>query len=259
MPILKDEGSKQDCMNCGSNLENIRASLFWAVEHEQVDLITTPVLDCLVNLGEYGGHSFEMLMFLKQVETGLAAKLNSPDDPLLDQITIRRERLNFLAGTEIDHERLEVILERARQRGDLHEIAYCLWVLADYSDVIRDFVTQRGRYEEAMRTWRALGDDFNLAHNWVGLAVAGLHCLNRIEEAFDALHESAQIRRRLGDLSNLAFSLFMLDLFRVHRAGRLSDCRSVPPTSARIQEEIGKTSVYPLLQLAKGGWGFLSR
>ena len=239
------------------DLENIRASLFWAVEHEQVDLITTPVLDCLVNLGEYGGHSFEMLMFLKQVETGLAATLTSPDDPLLDQITIRCEHLNYAVGTEIDHQRLEVILERARQRGDLHEIAYCLWVLADYSNLIRDFVSQRSRSEEAVRTWRALGDDFYYAHNLIGLAVAGLS-LDRIEEAFAALHESARISRSLGDLSNLALSLFLLTYLTYNRTGRLSDCDPFLQQALAIQEEIGKTSVYPLLQLAKAVEAFFS-
>ena len=236
------------------NLENIRPSLLWAVEHEEYDLITTPVLDCLVNLGEIGALSFEMLMLLKQIEIGLVAKLMSPDALLLDQVAIRRERLNFLAGTKIDHERLEVILERARQRGDSGEIAYCLWFLGDYNGVTRDLVTQLGRYEEAHQLWRAVGDEFNLAHSWVGLG-AVCFALNRIGEGFDALRESVHIRRRIGDLSNLAFSLVMLGHFCVLQ-GRLSEAERDIDEALDIQEEIGKTSVYPLIKLAKAGGAF---
>jgi hypothetical protein len=100
------------------------------VEHKQYAAITTPVLDCLVNFGEMGNRSVDIRMLLKQVEAALRTKFADQANPLLDRVAIHCERMNSVTGMgKIDHELVEAILERERQRGDQHEIAYCLWVL----------------------------------------------------------------------------------------------------------------------------------
>ena len=109
-----------------TDLENIRAGLFWAIEHEQYALITTPVLGCLVNFGEMSNRSVDVAILLKQAEAALRTKFTDQTDPLLDRVAIHCERMNMLTGSEMNGQRLEAILERERQRGNKHEIAYCL-------------------------------------------------------------------------------------------------------------------------------------
>src|SRR5262249_13322265 len=106
------------------DLENIRAALFSAVDHEQYASITTSVLDCLVNFGEMGGLSVGIQLLLKQLETEITAKFDDLTAPLLDQIAIRYERMGMFTGFEVNGQHLETILKRVRQRGDQHEIAY---------------------------------------------------------------------------------------------------------------------------------------
>ena len=149
-------------------LDNVQAGLNWAINHQQFDLLTTPFLDCLVNFGEMDNHYIDVQMRLKQIEGALAAHSNKRLQPLWDRIAIRCQRMNFLAGIDLDHALVEGVLERARQREDKHEIAYCLWILGDHSYFALNFPEQIHFHNECLMLSRELGDEFYIAHTLVG-------------------------------------------------------------------------------------------
>jgi len=237
------------------DLENIRAGLFWAVQREQYDLITTPVLECLVNFAEVSNLTVDVLLLLKQVEGDLRTKIVDQVDPLLDQVAVRCEKMNSLTRGEIDHERLEAILERASQLGARHEVAYCLWVLGDYSSIIGDFGTLVRRLEECLRLWREVRDDFYIAHMLVGLSV-GYVALGRGDDGIEALQESIRIRRRIGDLNNLGFPLAGLN-YHYFLKGRVSEGEQVLNEALDLYDEIGKLPTYALIRDGKAVSAFL--
>jgi len=233
-----------------TDLENIRAGWRWAVDHQQYALITTPVLNCLVNFGEMGNQSVEMHKFLKDAEAVLRAKIVDQAEPLLDQIAIRVERMNFLTGKPIDNQRLEIILERTRQRGDKSEIAFCLWVMEIHSATTHDHVSQLRVIDESLRLWREIGDDFYVAHAL--MAWGGYNLIHQHEgkQWIEALHESVQIRRHRGDLNNLAYSLLQFTYYCV-LMGRFSEVTPLLDEALAIHDEIGPISTYPLIKTAK--------
>ncbi len=235
--------------------ENLRAGLFWAVEHRQYALITVPLLDCLANFSERSSRSVDIEILLVQAEASLRAKFIDQADPLLDQFAIRCERAKATTLGNIDHQRLEAILERTRQRGDPHENAFCLWVLGDYSSVIGDWVAVVRRLEECLRLWREVGDDFYVAHSLLGLS-AGYAALGRNDDAIETLQETIRIRRRIGDLINLGFPMVAL-AYHYFNKGRLSDQEQILDEALDLYTEIGKLPTYALIREGKAVSAFL--
>jgi predicted ATPase/DNA-binding CsgD family transcriptional regulator len=239
-----------------TDLENIRTGWLWTIDHGQYARITTPVLDCLANFSEMGNRSVEMDKLLKQAEAALRTEFVDQTNPLLDRVAIRCEHINSLTGTEkIDHQRLEAILERERQRDDKYEIAYCLLVLGCYSDLrYRDHMAAIRRYEESLELWREVGDDFYVAHLLHRLS-GNYFNTNRSEEAIRALDESVRICHRIGDLSSLANFLLLLSYFYMLK-GNLSYAAQLQEQVIDIHDEIGPISSYPIIKAAKASWAF---
>jgi len=230
-----------------SDLENIQAGWQWAIDHEQHTLITTPVLDCLMNFAEMSNRLIEVRKLLKQAEAAQVAKL-------ADQAAIRGLRIQSIMGMKTDYQHLEIILERIRQRGDKRDLAYCLWVLGDYHSLYRDFANKLHRYDESLRLWREVGDAFYIAHLLNGLS-GDYYNTNRSKEAIELLNESVQIRYRIGDLSNLAYALLVLSYLYILE-GRLSDGAQLQDQALDIHNEIGPIASYPIIKAAKATWGF---
>ena len=202
-------------------LDNVQAGLDWALSHQQFDWITTPFLDCLVNFGEMGNRYIDTQMLLKQIENALAACSGDSLQFLWDCVVIRSQRVNFLVGVELDHALVEAILERARQRKDRHETAYCLWVLGDYSYLALNYRDQIDFHDECLTLRRELGDEFYVAHTLVGPFVSYV-VTGQVAYAIQLLQESIRIRRRIGDRNNLCFSLMALSYLNLH-LGNLSE------------------------------------
>jgi predicted ATPase/DNA-binding CsgD family transcriptional regulator len=254
-PNIKGHNQQLGLYELQTDLENIRAGLLWAVEHEQYTLITTSVLECLVNFGERSNLTVNIEMLLKQVEATLRTKIADPTDPLLDQVALRCEVMNVTTGSEVNGQRIEAILERTHQRGDQREIAYCLDILAAYNDLMGNYVNRLRLLEESLRLWRAVGDDFYVAGNLLSLAMAYMWA-NRSKEAIDALQECVQIRRQIGDLSMVAFALLALGGSIYGYDGRLSEAERLFDEAQDIHDEIGPISSYPLIKLGKGHLAF---
>ena len=235
--------------------ENLRAGLFWAVERKQFALITVPMLDCLANFSERSNRSVDIEILFVHAEAALRANFIDQADTLLDQFAIRCERAKAATLGEIDHQRLEAILERTRQRGDPHESAFCLWVLGDYSSVIGDWVAVVRRLEECLRLWREVGDDFYVAHMLLGLS-AGYVALGRNDAAIETLQETIRIRRRIGDLINLGFPMVAL-AYHYFNKGRISDQEQILDEALELYTEIGKLPTYALIREGKAVSAFL--
>jgi len=238
-----------------TDLENIRAGWLWAVEHGQHAWITTPVLDCLVNFSEMTSRFVDIELLLKQVEGTLRAKFDDQDDPLPDQIAIRRERLNIYAQAGIDYKRAEAILERVRQRGDKHEIAYALWVVGDYYNGAQDHAIQRARIEECVRLWRELGEDFYTAVTLIVLS--GHYFETDLERVSMMQREANEMRRRIGDMYNLCWSVGSLSYFSF-LLGRINEMKQLNAEALDIVAEVGDLPWYRLNQRAKASVAFLA-
>jgi DNA-binding CsgD family transcriptional regulator/tetratricopeptide (TPR) repeat protein len=213
------------------------------------------MLDCLANFSERSNRSVDIEMLFMQAEAPLRAKFVDQADPLLDQFAIRYERAKAATLGEIDHQRLEAILERIRQRDDQHEIAFCLWVLGDYSSVIGDWGAVVRRLEECLRLWSEVGDDFYVAHMWLGVS-AGYLAGGRNDDAIEALQETVRIRRRIGDVINLGFPLVAL-AYQYLLKGRMSEREPVLNEALDLHDEIGKLPSYALIREEKAISAFL--
>jgi predicted ATPase/DNA-binding CsgD family transcriptional regulator len=229
------------------DLDNIQAGWLWAIEHGQQARITTPVLDCLVNFGEMSSRFVDMARLLRQAEAMLETQFGD-QTALEDQIAIRRERLNIFAQTGIDYERSQAILERMRQRGDKHEIAYALWVVGDRYNGAQDYATQLARAEESLRLWRELGQDFYTAITLITLSGHYFH--TDLERVAILQHEANQIRRPLGDYYNLCWSLAALSYFSI-LLGNLSESAQLRDEALDIMEEITNLPWYRLMKSGK--------
>ena len=236
-------------------LDNVQAGLDWALSHQQFGLITTPFLDCLVNFGEMDNHYVDVQMLLKQTEGALAARTSGELQSLWDCVAIRSQRVNFLAGIELDRALVEGVLERARQREDKHEIAYCLWVLGDHSYFALNYPEQIYFHNECLVLRRELGDEFYIAHTLVGPFVSYV-VTGQIEYAIQLLQESIRIRRKIGDRNNLCFSLMALAYLNLH-LGNLNEIEPLIAEALLIQDEIGKLAAYPALMATKADLAFL--
>jgi predicted ATPase/DNA-binding CsgD family transcriptional regulator len=237
-----------------TDLENIRAGWFWAVDREEYALITTPVLDCLANFGEMGSRVVDITLLLKQVEAALGTQFGDQAKTLLDQVAIRREHLNIFAQKGIDHARSEAILERARQREDKHEIAYCLLVLGDHYTGFRDYTTQLERIDESLRLWRELGDDFYIALTLTVLS--GHYFETDLGRVVSLQREANQIRRRIGDLYNLCYTLGSLSYWNF-LLGNVNETTQLMDEALDIVEEVGNLPWYRLNKATKGAVAFL--
>ncbi len=239
-----------------ADLDNLWAALGWVIKRKRYDWITTPVLDCLVNFGEVGNLYVDIRILLRQIDAALATSPGDQLQPLRDCVAVRCERMNFVTGVEFDHQRLEVVLERARQRRDKCEIAYCLWVLGDYcSFALKDHQGHIDKSRECLALRRELGDEFYIAHTLV--APFGSYLLEgQVKYAVESLRESNDIRRRCGDRSNLCFSLISLAYLNLH-LGNLDEVEPLIAEALDIQGEIGHLATYPIILATKANLAFL--
>jgi tetratricopeptide (TPR) repeat protein len=224
-----------------TDFENIRQAWLWAVEHRQVEAIS-PALDCLVNYAEMDFGTLDAQAILQRTVTALHPSAGETPHPVWERSVVRRERIHFVNNEQIDHEAVQRILARARERGDEFETAYCLWVLGDHANVINDYESHRACYEECLSLRQSAGDPYYIAHTFVGIAHVYIW-QNEIENALQCLRQSAQIRRANGDRRNLCLSLTLLSS-DLAMFGGFREAEALLDEALTIQVEIGKAPVY---------------
>lgn len=238
---LKGRRQQASLQEIRADFENIRQAWLWTAEHRQSEAISR-ALDCLVNFAEMNFSALDAQAILQQTVTAFNPAAGEPPYPVWDQAVIRRERVNFLLNEPIDHEQLESILEGSRERGDTHEIAYCLWVLGDYAWGIANYGAHLALYEECLALRQSVEDAFYIAHTFVGICGAYFR-RNETEYGLEYLRQSARIRREIGDHSNLCFSLAALGYWSLD-PGSLDEAEVLLDEALAIQAQIGKAPVY---------------
>jgi predicted ATPase len=235
------------------DFENVKQAWLWAGERRHYDAISR-ALDCLVNFAEMNFAALETLAILQTTITMLSLAIEVPPHPVWDQAVVRRERVNYLCSLPINSELLEAILQHVRDRGDAHEIAYCLWVLGDHAQDAQDHLAAQVYYEECLALRQSLGDAFYTAHIFMGLA--GVYRRRKSDIGRDCLRQCIRLRRAIGDHNSLGGSLCALadDFCNI---GAFSEAEALIEEVLMIQAEIGKTTAYLGAMIVKAKQAFL--
>lgn len=221
-----------------ADFENIRQAWLWTVEQRQVDAFSRAALDCLTNFADMNFSALEAHALLSQTISAFQPTAGQPPHPLWDQAVVRQQEINYILIEPTDHAKIRVILERARARGDTHEIVHCLIVLFNHFFGIRDYANPVN--DEALALSHALGDPFYIARAFNNNAFSRL---KDIEHRRACLRQAAQIRREIGDRCNLCFSLAQLTAC-LAEAGVFAEAEQTLEEAVRVQHDIGKTPVY---------------
>lgn len=221
-----------------ADFENIRQAWLWAVEQRQVDGLSRAALDCLTNFADMNFSALEAHALMSQTISAFQPIAEQPPHPLWDQAVVRQQEINYILIEPTDHAQISAILERARARGDTHEMVHCLIVLFNHAFAMRDYANPVN--DEALALSQVLGDPFYIARAFNNNAFSRL---NDLEHRRECLRQSAQIRREIGDRCNLCFSLAQLTAC-LAEAGAFAEAEQALEEAVRVQHEIGKTPVY---------------
>jgi predicted ATPase/DNA-binding SARP family transcriptional activator len=233
-----------------SDFENVRQAWLWAAQHQQVDAISRAALDCLTNFADMNFSAMEAHALLSQTISAFQPTAGQPPHPLWDQAVVRQQKVNYILIEPTDHAQIRVILERARARGDTHEMVHCLIALYNHAFGMRDYASPVN--DEALALSQVLGDPFYIARAFNNNAFSRL---NDLEHRRECLRQSAQIRREIGDRCNLCFSLTQLTAC-LAEAGAFGEAEQVLEEAIRVQHEIGKTPIYIAVIVVKAQLAF---
>ncbi|MHB8753244.1 MAG: LuxR C-terminal-related transcriptional regulator, partial [Aggregatilineales bacterium] len=236
-----------------TDFENIRAAWLWAQDHRHYNAISRAI-NCLINFADMASSLPNVLSLLQQTAVVLAPAEGETPHPVWEQVVVRREWANYHLHSTVDHVAVETILGRATERGDQEEVAWCLWVLADYAHLSNNQAHMVAIAEKNLALRRTLGDEFYVAHALIGLS--GAHEYERHpERALDCVQESIFIRRRVGDIQGLCFSLIgMGNLEFLH--GNLMETETYVDQAIALQEAHGKSEPYLFLVTIKAVLAF---
>jgi predicted ATPase/DNA-binding CsgD family transcriptional regulator len=252
-PDVKGRRQRQALNELQAEFENIRAGWNWAFEHHD-DRSLGLAINCLVSFAEMGNRVADVFDMLDRAAATLAPKVGEVAPPVWDKVVVRREWLKLRLLIDVDTTLVEAILERARERGDREEVAWCLWVLADQGALADGPADITAVAEEALALRRILGDEFYIAHALMGLHSAHIKT-GQPERSTECLHESALIRRKLGDAQGLSLSLSWLGAKSLYE-GRLAEAERYVDEAIDLQEETGKALGYVTLKAFRAALTF---
>ena len=245
---VKGRRQRQALNEIRAEFENIRAAWRWAVEHHDYERICLAI-NCLVTFAEMNNRLADVFGMVELAAVTVAPGVGEVVPPVWDQLVARREWLKHRLLIDVDSALVETILERARERGDREEAAWCLWVLADHASPVDGRAGVVTIAQEALALRRALGDEFYVAHALMGLHAAYLQD-SQAERSTESVRESAAIRRKLGESQGLSISLSLLGAKALY-AGSLREAESYIDEALDLQEEIGKAFGYVTLKALK--------
>ncbi len=235
---IKGQRQQAGLQEIRADFENVRQAWRWVAERRQVAAFSRATLDCLTNFADMNFSALEAHALLSHTISAFQPATGQPPHPLWDQAVVRQQEVNYILIQPTDHVRIRSILERARARGDTHEMVHCLIVLWNHAFGMRDYTNPVG--DEALALSQVLGDPFYMARAFNNDAFSRL---NDLEHRRECLRQSAQFRREIGDRCNLCFSLAQLTAC-LAEAGAFAEADQVLDEASRVQHEIGKTPVY---------------
>ena len=207
-PLLKGGGQQAALAEISAEIENVRASWYWAIAQKQLGVITRAV-DSLF-------HFYEMRSWFQEGAEvfGRAAMslTGAGDDRLLGMLLARRGWFTFQLG---QHEEAKVwlkhSLELLREVNGRGEIGFALNYLGAVHQHLGEFTLARQYLLESQSVCAEIGDQF-------GLSIA-LNVLSQVAylqgdyaESRRLCQESLALKREIGDRRGMAFSLRNLGL-----------------------------------------------
>ena len=250
---IKGLRQRQALNELRAEFENIRAAWRWAVEHHQFAAISLTI-NCLVNFAEMNNRLGDVFRLVETTATAVAPNASDAALPVWDKLVVRREWLKHRLLIDVDSTLVENILERARERGDREETAWCLWVLADLASIVDGRAGRVTMAEESLALRRALGDEFYIAHALLGLHAAYFQA-HQSERSTECVRESADIRRKVGDNQGLSLSLSWLGAKSLYE-GRLAEAERDFDEAIELQEDLGRVFGYVALKALKAALTF---
>lgn len=224
-----------------TDFENIRLAWLWASNYLQADNIYS-ALDCLTIAFEMNNHLLEGQRLLFYTKSKLHQNSEGIPHPIWDAVTVRLGRYNCLLGQVPDGELIREILERNRIRNDKMEMAWCHWVLGDYSASRYDIESRNKHFKVFEDLHAQLGNEFYVGHTFVS-AGTRLRLLNQLDRALDAFRESVSIRRRIGDWNSVPFSLYMVAAILID-SGRFDEGEAYLDEAFALEDQVG---IVPIL------------
>lgn len=231
-----------------ADFENIRKAWLWSLRYERFDALDR-ALECLAIAGELMGRLPDTRSILKQSADSLTFHV-----PVLwERVTVRLTRLNYTVRNVANFELVEAILGRARERNDVLEIVWCLWILAEREAMIngRDQLAQP-LYEELVALCRTARDDYYLAHGLVGLSWRRYANSGDVLGAVGCLREAIAVRQKAGDMKNLDFATVQLSWMTFDVLKDAETAEALLDEQITMQRRTGTISFLPLLLGLKG-------
>lgn len=255
-PDVKGRRQRSALEEIQVDFENIRTAWEWAVAHRHLDAIHQAI-DCLTNFAAMQVYLVRVEDIFRRTTAALAPTGGENPHPVWDQVALRHEQTRQRLSLPANMHLMESILERARTRLDEHEVAYTLWVMGNQALLERNLVLHHTVMEESLAIWRALGNEFYIAHVLAGFSGYDMSS-EATAEAIPHLLESAAIRRRLGDTHELSFTLMMAGI-RLAYQGTLAasevyfdECMSLQHGFDRTPDFAGIVSMKGILAFWRG-------
>jgi predicted ATPase len=241
---LKGSKQREAAMEIGEEIENLRASWRWAIEHGRIDIIEKSS-ESLYRFYEMRGwvaegeaafeRAVEGLTRLKQKTAG------PPPNPLeltLAKVMSREGALCSRLGLSGKaHQLLQRSLVIFRRVEDGEQIAFTLNYLGTLARLRGDYTEARHLWQESLAIFRHLGDRWGVAWtlNFWGHMVGeqGDHL-----EAKQMLQESLTIHQELGNQRGMAGALNSLG-YVMYLLGEYMEARSLLQKSLVIRREVG--------------------
>lgn len=207
-PLLKGGGQQAALAEISSEIENVRASWYWAIAQKQLGAIARAV-DSLF-------HFYEMRSWFQEgaeVFGRAAMSLSGAgDDRLLGMLLARRGWFTFQLGQHEEAKAwLKHSLELLREDNGRREIGFALNYLGAVHQHLGEFALARQYLLESQAVCAESGDQF-------GLSIA-LNVLSQVAylqgdyaESSRLCQESLALKREIGDRRGMAFSLRNLGL-----------------------------------------------
>lgn len=209
---LKGRDQRGALQEIEADMENIRQAWHWALSHQDLTALSKAV-EPLHFFYDMRGRQEEGSLFLHTSCRQLLAAGVPDTHPVLIRLLTRAHFLGLFAAAN-DHPEIESALQRGltltQQQGDLAEIAYCQGALGSYyNQVIFNREKALPLYQEALATYRTLGDPFFISRalQWQSL------CYLRhgpISEFYRLARAGLEVARRCGNKIDIVYALINL-------------------------------------------------
>lgn len=213
-----------------ADFDNGRAAWDWAVSRQRLELIDMALesLTLFCNMRSRWQSADDL--FRKAI-IQLAPKGGEAPSPVWGRALARYYKQN------VEVERVQQALEIAQVHGHPQEVAFCHFALGWALYDARRHQDAAQHYEESLRQFQALADDYYIATIYSSLGV-WYASVGQTDQAVEYFRSSLELRRGLGDRAGVAESLQNLSAPMIFK-GRLNEAEQFTQEAHAISLETG--------------------